>query len=122
MTKFLAIAAICALPMAAQAAPYPEAHPTGFDPYAVSAIERGDYAAAEDRLTRRLAKNGDDVPAMLNLAAVMMETNRVARASSMLEQVLEADNIQLGNLDGAAVWSHDAASAGLRGRVTIGTR
>jgi hypothetical protein len=59
---------------------------------------------------------------MLNLAAVMMETNRVARASSMLEQVLEADNIQLGNLDGAAVWSHDAASAGLRGRVTIGTR
>ncbi|QLC21833.1 tetratricopeptide repeat protein [Parasphingopyxis sp. CP4] len=122
MTKFLAIAAICALPMAAQAAPYPEAHPTGFDPYAASAIERGDYAAAENRLMRRLAENEGDVPAMLNLATVMMETDRVARASSMLEQVLEAENVQLGNLDGAAIWSHDAASAGLRGRVTLGAR
>lgn len=122
MTKLFAIIAVCALPMAAHAAPYPEAHPTGFDPYAVAAIERADYAAAEDRLMRRLAEDNGDVSAMLNLAVVMMETDRVARASSILERVLEAENVMLGAADGTAVWSHDAASAGLSGRVTIGAR
>ncbi|MGP1282570.1 MAG: tetratricopeptide repeat protein [Parasphingopyxis sp.] len=122
MTKLLAILAVCALPVAAQAAPYPEAHPTGYDPYAADAIERADYAAAEDRLVRRLNEDENDVSAMLNLAAVMMETNRAARASSMLEQVLEAENVQLGHADGGTVWSHDAATAGLRGRVTVGSR
>jgi Tfp pilus assembly protein PilF len=122
MTKLLAIMAVCTIPMAAHAAPYPEASPTGYDPYAADAIERADYAVAEDRLTRRLAANTNDVPALLNLAAVMTETNRVARASSLLEQVLEAENMQLGDVDGKAVWSHDAAAAGLRGRVTMGSR
>ncbi|MEM8697225.1 MAG: tetratricopeptide repeat protein [Pseudomonadota bacterium] len=122
MTKLLAVMAVCTLPMAAQAAPYPEAHPTGFDPYAAEAIQRADYAAAEDRLMRRLSENADDVSAMLNLAVVMMETNRAARASSMLERVLDSENVQLGSTDGTAVWSHDAATAGLRGRVTVGSR
>ena len=122
MTKFLMIAAACALPVAAQAAPYPEAHPTGYDPYAADAIERADYAAAEDRLLRRLAENDGDVSAMLNLATVMMETDRAARASSMLERVLDAENVQLTSVDGEPVWSHDAATAGLRGRVMIGSR
>lgn len=122
MTKLLAIMAVCALPVAAHAVPYPEANPTGFDPYAAEAIERADYAAAEDRLMRRLAENGDDVSAMLNLATVMMETNRVARGSSILERVFEADNIRLGSVDGDAVWSHDAAATGLRGCVTVGAR
>lgn len=122
MPKFLMIAAACALPVAAHAAPYPEAHPTGYDPYAADAIERADYAAAEDRLMRRLAENGGDVSAMLNLATVMLETNRAARASSMLERVLDAENVQLSNVDGEPVWSHDAATASLRGRVMIGSR
>ncbi|QLC24557.1 tetratricopeptide repeat protein [Parasphingopyxis algicola] len=122
MTKLLAMIAVCTLPMAAQAVPYPEAHPTGYDPYAVDAIERADYATAEDRLMRRLSEDESDVSAMLNLAAVMMETNRAARASSMLEQVLETENVQLGHADGGAIWSHDAATAGLRGRVTVGSR
>lgn len=122
MTKLLAIMAVCALPIAAQAAPYPEASPTGYDPYAAEAIERADYAVAEDRLTRRLAADTGDVPALLNLAAVMTETDRVARASFLLEQVLEEENMQLVDVDGEPVWSHDAAIAGLRGRVTMGSR
>lgn len=122
MTKLLAIMAVCTLPMAAQATPYPEDNPTGYDPYAAAAIERADYAVAEDRLMQRLAADSGDVPALLNLAAVMTETNRVARASYLLEQVLEQDNMQLGSVDGEAVWSHDAAVEGLRGRVTMGSR
>ena len=122
MTKLLMIMAVCALPIAAQAAPYPEANPTGYDPYAADAIERADYSVAEDRLTQRLAANTGDVPALLNLAAVMVETNRGARASYLLEQVLEAENMELGDVDGKAVWSHDAAAAGLLGRVVMGAR
>lgn len=122
MTKFFAAMAVLALPMAAQAAPYPQAAPTGYDPYAADAIQRADYAVAEDRLVDRLNDNSADVAAMLNLATVMMETNRAARASSLLEQILESENMQLGSTDGEAIWSHDAALASLRGRVTVGSR
>lgn len=122
MTKLLAVMAVCALPVALQAAPYPEASPTGYDPYAADAIERADYALAEDRLMRRLAEDDGDVSAMLNLAAVMIETDRVASASSILERVLAADNVELGSVDGGPIWSHDAAMATLRGRVVVGSR
>ena len=71
---------------------------------------------------RRLNRNQDDVPALLNLATVMNETNRVAQASRLFEQVLSADNMLLENVEGDPVWSHDVASSGLRGRVTVGSR
>ncbi|MBC2777407.1 hypothetical protein [Parasphingopyxis marina] len=122
MKKIIAFAAICAIPAALSAAPYPVAEPTGYDPYAADAIARADYSVAEERLVRRLDANGSDISALLNLAAVMTETDRVARASSLLEQVLDADNVMLEGANGQAVWSHDAATAALRSRVTVGAR
>jgi hypothetical protein len=122
MTKIFAVIAACAIPVAASAAPYPVADPTGYDPYAADAIARADYEVAEQRLERRLDENGNDIAALLNLAAVMAETDRVARASSLLEQVLEADNMLLEGASGGAVWSHDAATTALRARVTVGAR
>ncbi len=122
MKKYLVFLAACTLPAVAQATPYPVAHPTGFDPYASEAIMRADFDSAEARLTERLDANSNDIAALLNLAAVMSETNRVARASSLLEQVLESENVLLEGVDGTPVWSHQAATAVLRGRVTIGSR
>ena len=122
MTKFLAFMAVCTLSSAVLAAPYPQLHPTGYDPYAVDAIQRADYGTAKARLEQRLAEDGGDIAALLNLAAIYMATNRAARASSLLERVLAAENLQLGDMDGKPVWSHDAALAGLRGRVMIGAR
>ena len=121
MRKFVIGAALCAMASAAQADPYPMDNPTGYDPYAADAIARADYAVAEERLMRRLDHNSNDVSALLNLAAVMTETSRVARASSLLEQVMGADNVLLEDSTGAPLWSHDIAAASLRGRVTLGS-
>ena len=118
----LVCAVLLAMPGAALAEPYLEAHPGGYDPYASEAIERQDFVNAEDRLLKRLDENRADVPALLNLAAVMTATDRGARASSLYERVLAAENELMGSLDGSPVWSHDAATAALRGRVTLGSR
>lgn len=122
MMKKLMFAALCATPALAVAAPWPEANPTGYDPYAADAIQRLDYDAAEQRLVRRLDADGSDVSALLNLAAVMGATNRVARASYLYEQVLEADNVLLSLPDGSPVWSHELAQQGLAARAAVANR
>lgn len=122
MRKITGFTILCALPTIALSAPYPVTNPTGYDPYAAAAIERADYIAAENRLERRLDQNADDVSALLNLASVMMATDRAARASSLYERVLNAENVLLETAAGEPVWSHDAASESLGGRVSIGSR
>lgn len=122
MKKIIAFSMICGLATAASAAPYPVADPAGYDPYASAAIERADYAVAEERLERRLDENGGDVSALLNLASIMMATDRAARASSIYERVLDAENVLLETPDGDAVWSHQAAAQSLGGRVRVGAR
>lgn len=122
MRKAMLIAAACAIPAAASAEPRLGPQPTGFDPYAAAAIERLDYDAAEARLAGRLADNGGDVSALLNLAAVMNATEREPRAWALYEQVLSAENTRLALPDGSPVWSHDVARSGLAARPTMVAR
>lgn len=122
MRKCFGILGVCMISATASAQPYPVANPTGYDPYAADAIERADYASAEDRLLRRLEDNDADTSALLNLAAVMSETDRVARASTLLERILATDNVLLETAGGDPVWSHDVAMAALQGRVVVGSR
>jgi len=117
------LTAICALPgIATAGVPYQESSAGGYDRYAADAIVRGDYAAAEDRLVRRLDANGQDVSAMLNLATVMAATQRSVRASLLYEQVLAGDEVILETYDGSPVSSHQLADRALRARVQVGAR
>ena len=122
MKHVATVLAVCAIPAAALAEPYPMPNPTGYDPYAADAIARADYAVAEERLARRLGENAADVPALVNLAAIMIETDRMARASSLFERVLAAEDMLLESADGTPVWAHQIAASGLQGRVTVGSR
>lgn len=123
MKRIVLFAALCALPgIAAAGAPYQEFRTGGYDPYAADAIARGDYIAAEDRLLRRLDANGQDVSAMINLASVMVATQRVARASSLYEQVLASDEVVLQSFDGSPISSHQLAQRVLSARVRVGAR
>lgn len=122
MTKFLIVAALAALPVAALAQPPRGPAEPGYDPYASAAIERADLSVAEQRLQRRLSANQGDVSAMLNLAYVLGSTGRASGAARYYEQVLGTDNELLESLDGAPVWSHDLARRGMASEPTLASR
>lgn len=122
MRKFAGFVALMALPAAVAAAPYPTETIEGFDPYASEAIARGELGVAEARLERRIDEQGADAPSLLNMAAIMVETNRMAHAASLYRSVLEGEDMLLEAGDGSAISAHAIASEALNVRVQVGSR
>ncbi|MEQ9663057.1 MAG: hypothetical protein RLN87_10970 [Parasphingopyxis sp.] len=122
MRKFAGFVVLMALPAAVAAAPYPTETIEGFDPYASEAIARGELGVAEARLERRIDEQGADAPSLLNMAAIMVETNRMARAASLYRSVLEGEDMLLEAGDGSAISAHAIASEALNVRVQVGSR
>lgn len=122
MKCLILLAPLTALSAAAVAQPPRAPMQTGYDPYASSAIERANLADAEQRLERRLAADSGNVPAMLNLAHVLGETDRPAGALFYYERVLGAENRLLEGLDGEPVWSHDLARRGMTAMPAMAAR
>lgn len=76
-------------------------------------IKHGDYTAAEREILAELRTFPGDADLLINLAAVYMHQGRTGEARALYSRVMARPNDALDMPDGATVWSHDAAQAGL---------
>ena len=93
----------------AVATPSMAAERTGFQ-----AIAAGNYAMAERQIAAGLRADPDRPELMLNMAAVYVQTGRIAQARSMYAAVLGEPVAAMDMPSGAVVSSHDVATRGLQ--------
>jgi thioredoxin-like negative regulator of GroEL len=91
------------------ATPAVAAERTGFQ-----AIAAGNYAMAERQISAALRESPARPELMLNMAAVYMQTGRVAEARAMYAAVLGSPAVAVDMPSGAIVSSHDVAARGLQ--------
>ncbi|VXC65681.1 tetratricopeptide repeat protein [Sphingomonas sp. AX6] len=106
MKTLLIAGAMLALPMTATAQ-------ERSDRFAHSAIERGDYAAAERQLKREARVSADRPEVLLNLAAVYAMTQRPDEARALYERVLSIDEVRMAQSADRVAGSHRIAEVGL---------
>lgn len=108
-------AIVAALALAAPLTLAPAAQADGVQgPYAHATIQRGNYAAAERKLTAeaRIFPNKPEV--LLNLAAIYTKTGRVGEARALYNRVLALQPVAMDVVDGQVAPSHLIAGRGLR--------
>lgn len=85
-----------------------------------TAIIAGQYASAERELRDDMRVNGAQPEALLNLAAIMVQTGRASEANSLYQRVLAARDIEMLLANGNVASSHNIARTGLRRLVPAG--
>jgi Flp pilus assembly protein TadD len=82
------------------------------DGYAASAIMRGDYSQASQKLWSAFGRGDRRPEVLLNLAAVQVSRQDADDARALYGLVLSQKNVDMLTPSGAA-WSHDIAQRGL---------
>lgn len=112
--RILAGAIATAVPILFLALPVQAAGQTaGAQSISSGQILAGEYAGAETRLRAQLRNDPDNSVALLNLAAVYLNTGREDAAGMLYRRVLVNDDVPMQTADGALQSAHAIARRGL---------
>jgi Flp pilus assembly protein TadD len=104
--------AIASIVLAAPLALIPAAHAQS-GPYEHAAIQRGDFATAEQKLLAEARVFPNKPEVLLNLAAIYAKTGRPTEARMMYNRVLALQPVAMDVVDGQVAPSHLIANRGL---------
>jgi Flp pilus assembly protein TadD len=110
--KTLVISILAAAPLACGLSAAQAQQPV--DNYQSVALVAGHSARALPTLERNQRIDSSDECTLINLAVAYNRQGRSADARALYSRVLELENVQVDVANGAAMWSHDIARAGLR--------